>query len=57
MKRVQLFFGTISADLFVDSAKKITNTISDIPDNILKQNYRDFLLILEKHIKDNKTKN
>ena len=51
-----IIFGTISADLFVDSAKKITNTISDIPDNILKQNYRDFLLVLEKHIKDNKTK-
>ena len=45
-----IVFGTISADLFVASANQITNTIEDVPNHILKMNYMNFLVILEKHL-------
>ena len=42
-------FGTLTADVFVDSARKITNTVVDIPESILKMNYMNFLVVLENH--------
>ena len=43
--------GTLTADTFVSTAKKITDTISDIPDDVLKDNYKLFLKHLETHLK------
>ena len=37
---------------FTDSAKKITNTIKDIPDIEVKENFSKFLKSLEIHTKD-----
>ena len=46
--------GTLSAGLFVKSAKELTITVTDIPDKILKENFRMFLKVLEKHLKTKK---
>ena len=43
--------GLLTEDLFVNSARQITNTIEDIPDDILKSSYKKFLNVLENHIK------
>ena len=43
--------GLLSADTFVKSAKEITQTVQQIPDDILKANYLDFLKVLEDHLK------
>ena len=46
-----VLFGTLSEDFFSKSAKQITQSIKEVLDDILKQNYRQFLTILEKHSK------
>ena len=44
--------GLLTEDLFVNSARQITNTIEEIPDDILKSSYKKFLNVLENHIKN-----
>ena len=48
-----ILFATLSEDRFCESAKQISKTIQMIPDNIVKQNYRQFVAKLEDHIKSN----
>ena len=43
--------------MFVDSARKITNTINDIPDIELKENFSKFLKALKMHTKQIDVKN
>ena len=46
-----ILVGTLLADSFVDSARKITKTIHEVPDKTLKENYKSFLKTLEDHLK------
>ena len=42
--------GTVSAPLFVSSAKQLTSTIADISDDVLEKNYKQFVKVLEGHL-------
>ena len=53
-KKGSILVGTLSADMFVKSAKQITHTLHEVPDKILKENYRTFLNILQDHLKTKK---
>lgn len=41
---------TLSASVFVKSSKKLTNLVAKIPDDILEDNYRKFVKVLENHV-------
>ena len=56
LERGSALVGLLSADTFVKSAKEITQTVQQIPDDILKANYLDFLKVLEDHIKSKSKK-
>ena len=49
--------GTLTADIFVKSSKQLTGTLEEVPDEILYTNYRNFLGILENHIRLKTNKN
>ena len=46
---------TLTADSFLESSRKITHTIHVVPDDIFKQSYKEFLKVLECHIKSKDT--
>ena len=51
MEKGPVLVGTLTVDKFIKSAKQITNTIQDIPDDVLKTIFMKFLEVLEEHIK------
>ena len=45
--------GTLTSDLFVQSSKDLTETLKEVPCDILAANYKKFLVVLENHMQEN----
>ena len=49
--------GTLSASGFVESSKQLTGTIENISDEVLENNYKKFVKVLENHVRNKKVEN